>query len=96
MSRERRPYSVEFTKKQKRETRLAQENRCAVCGEEDSLEVHHCTPVAHGGNRDSERIGLCPPCHKCMDRVALNAHERGNKVTMLMNVWYLLGKQGKL
>lgn len=70
--RSRRPWSVEFTRGTKKQINREQEGRCALCGAEGNLQYHHCVPVAHGGTRDRKNgVGVCPPDHKLLDRLAL-------------------------
>ena len=44
---------------------------CFLCGvESHSIEQHHIKPVAYGGDKDGETIGLCPNCHRDCHRQA--------------------------
>lgn len=79
--RSRRPYSAEFTPKQKREAKERAGNVCYSCGlPADSplhqciLEVHHGRPVAHNGTRDPENAVVEGKgyCHQLLDHLALN------------------------
>jgi 5-methylcytosine-specific restriction endonuclease McrA len=59
--------------KQRRQAKLAKaKHRCEICGERDSLEVHHKT-YAHLGNEDTnELIVLCRGCHWIAEQIRRN------------------------
>jgi 5-methylcytosine-specific restriction endonuclease McrA len=40
---------------------------CQVCGTDENLQVHHCTPVGHGGDEldSANLITLCGPPRNC-------------------------------
>lgn len=41
------------------------DNMCVRCGAEESLQIHHITPVSEGGTKENENlVTLCKSCHK--------------------------------
>lgn len=42
--------------------------RCAACGSETRLQVHHLTYDRRGYERPSDLLTLCRPCHKLVHR----------------------------
>lgn len=94
MERRKRPASVEFTRTTKKQVYEEQNGCCAVCGAKTHLQYHHIIPASMNGSRERcNCVGVCQEDHRLLDRVALNSGEKGNKVVMLMNVWYLLSKR---
>ncbi len=77
----RRPASVEFTHKQKREIKEANNNLCYACGlpadapvHRGCINVHHGRPVARNGTRDKANglpLGDGQLCHQLADKLAL-------------------------
>jgi hypothetical protein len=50
--------------------------RCMVCGWETAVDVHHVTPVRHGGTNDVENLAvLCPNHHRMADAGLLTQTE---------------------
>ncbi len=76
----KRPASVEFTRKTKREVKEQYGEICYACGQpKDSplhqgcIEVHHGRPAARGGGREPENAFLAGKgyCHQLLDTLAL-------------------------
>jgi 5-methylcytosine-specific restriction endonuclease McrA len=43
-------------------------SRCAACGSETRLQIHHLTYDRRGYERPSDLLTLCRPCHKLVHR----------------------------
>ena len=63
-----------ITKATRRKIELFWENKCAICGNNDYLEIHHITPKEEGGNDDYDNlILLCACCHAAIHKRAYDA-----------------------
>lgn len=52
----------------RRQTMIRDDYKCAICGFDAVVDVHHITPRANGGTNDfSNLITLCPNHHKMAD-----------------------------
>jgi HNH endonuclease len=48
------------------------EKACEVCGDEDQLEVHHCTYARIGREEWGDLVALCRRCHQAVHRLIEN------------------------
>jgi len=63
-----------ITKATRRKIELFWDNKCAICGNNDYLEIHHITPKEAGGNDEYDNlILLCACCHAAIHKRAYNA-----------------------
>lgn len=63
-----------ITKATRRKIELFWDNKCAICGNNDYLEIHHITPKEDGGNDDYDNlILLCACCHAAIHKRAYDA-----------------------
>lgn len=60
----------------KEQIRAAQAHRCAICGSEGHLTVHHIQPKSQGGtNGIDNALGVCrTPCHDALDYLTVEQH----------------------
>ena len=66
-----------ITKATRRKIELFWENKCAICGNNDYLEIHHITPKEEGGNDDYDNlILLCACCHAAIHKRAYDAAKK--------------------
>lgn len=62
-----------ITKAIRRKIETAWNNRCAICGNNDFLEIHHLTAKGNGGTDDYDNlILLCACCHRAIHHRSYN------------------------
>ncbi len=68
-----REYGKRFSKKTKELVKQEQNNKCALCGMEGHLQIHHIIPRKFSGsNKRSNAVGLCDDgCHHYADIMIL-------------------------
>jgi hypothetical protein len=61
-----------FSKDVRNLIKMGQGNTCPVTGNTQNLEVHHITPLSHGGSNSPENgVALDPYVHILMDKMAI-------------------------
>ena len=65
-------HGYSFGSGKKKRVREEQFGRCAICGAENHLTIHHIKPRGHGGtNATQNALGVCrEPCHDILDMFA--------------------------
>lgn len=72
-----------ITKATRRKIETFWNNQCAICGNNDFLEIHHLTPKAHGGTDDYDNlILLCACCHAAIHHRSYNPEKYNRKTSI--------------
>ena len=51
-------------------------HRCAICGDDENLEIHHIVPVHDGGQTEVDNLTLlCHECHQLVHKGVLKLKE---------------------
>lgn len=96
MMGERRRHN--FTKEIREQIRHEQQNRCALCGAETHLTIHHKQPQSEGGpsTRDNA-VGLCrTPCDDHIDHLTINKRIPFEQIMERGVSYYLQGSSDRL
>ena len=85
-----------FGTNKKRQIKNEQAGRCAICGVESHLTIHHILPRAHGGtNAKLNGLGVCrEPCHDVLDIYA-KRNKYYPEVLMEKGFWHQISKRRK-
>ena len=74
----------EYYKIQRNLAQLKKYKKCANCGSEENIEIHHIVPLIVGGtNRRSNLVALCQDCHAKIHGLSREGDKNGISTGMI-------------